>query len=695
MAVPIFTKLTQNISNNAVTAVNVAGDSKIAQLTTQAALISTVAETITSSKVNILRANSVVTTAPENTTLYGIDNGTTAVVSTYARWAKFRDAGATLTETTIPIGTIVSGIVICINLSSTTAKVQGRVWRRPLSSATLNAAPGVAVDDLLIIDTGIVALSAEYLSMVSAAEMFLNVPVSRFEILSGYTYGFDFQFFDSSDAVLAGTAKYVTTTALASRHAGFVYTTTGASSFSGQTTTRPIRMGYATSTTTSDLATIEQKASRKIFATANSSKLTDLERRAIVRQGAWSGPDKIIRPNYPTHRMGLARLGLTDGTYGIDFGPRISPDTMSDMSTIPGVSTATAGQYRFGVVSTNTPKGAVYSGYKDIATRSVYAPYANWARLFLSDCYMDGQAVVGSPVTMQQVLSSATKLPYVELEHCDFRRYGAGMGNIYNGAIRRCLILHSGANAIQVQQDYANGSHLTLEQNLFCYVGTADAGADPASHSDVLEMNRAQGLSAVGNVYYLPSTGTTYDPGQYGTTNCIRHSSDGTSAISNIYHLGELILGGNSPVGLHMRHDLTVSNILFAFNKYGGYDYVIYNNQIEIRGPGSGESTKTVDWCNLAFFDEWQVDGSPMSLGDGTGWTQYNAIPANYYTRPANPYRNSEQKWGVFSWDKARATPKFIESLQLVGLSTGRTILDSNNDLNPEYNLGALKSTYA
>lgn len=689
MATPLFSKMKAAITASVTSDVQPLVDAAQGSATDAAAA----AANLQTAGLSAKRGGAVADTANEAASLVGIDIGTTAVTATYARWARFRDAGATSDETTIPAGTVISGVAITVSLAATAAKVRARVWRRPLASASLNVAPGSAGDDVLLVDTGVTALQADVLTMVGSSQMLLNVPVSRFEVQTGYTYGFDFQFYDSSDAVLAATAKYTTTTALAQRHAGFYYATTGASSFSGQTTTRPFRIGYSVATLSSNLADIEAKANRKVAATANSSKLTDMERRAIVRQGAWSGPDKIIRPNHPAYRHGLARLGLTDGVYGVDYAPRVAQSAMTEMTAVTGVNLGTAGQIRFESGTANSPKGAVYSGLKQVGSRGIYQPTLNWARLFLSDCYMDGQKTVGMPVTIQQVANSGvTKFPYVELENCDFRYFSAGMGNIYNGAIRKSLILQSGANTLQIQQDYDNGSALILEQNLFMFASTIEAGAISTSHGDVLEMNRARNASCVGNVYYMPSTGTTYDPGSYGSTNCIRHSAETSAPISNVYHLGELIVGGNSPVGMNMRGG-TILNMLFAFNRYGGTEYSSVNSYIAMTGPQAGDTGVTTDWCNLAFFDEYRVDGAPMPIGGGTPGTVSNAVPASYYARAANAYRTNEEKWGIFNWDKARATAKFIEALQLLGLATGRTILDSNNDLVSEYDLGALKAT--
>ncbi|ABD25111.1 hypothetical protein Saro_0664 [Novosphingobium aromaticivorans DSM 12444] len=661
--------------------------------TAQAALAIGAATNLQAEAIGARQGGTVADTGKQVLSLVGIDGGTSNLTATFARWARFRDAGSVDDETTIKTGSIVSGIALTAVVLATAAKARGRVWRRPLSSGSLNAAPGSAPDDVLLRDTGIVAIADDLLTMVGLSQIYLNIPVTKFEVLAGYAYGFDFEIYDASNTLLTATARYTTTAALAQRHAGFYYATTGAGSFTAQTTTRPIRMGYSTPSITSNLTDLEKKAERKLAATANSSKLTDLERLAISRQGAWSGPNKIIRPNYPSYRHGLARLGLTDGAYGVDYGPRIALADMTEMTAVTGVNLGSSGQIRFESGSANSPKGAVYSGLKQVGSRGIYQPTANWARLFLTDCYMNGQTTVGKPVDIQQVGDSGvTKFPYVELEYCDFRYFSAGMGNLYNGAIRKSLILHSGANTLQIQQEYDNGCALILEQNLFMFASTIEAGAISSSHGDVLEMNMARNASCVGNVYYMPSTGTTYDPGSYGSTNCIRHSAQSSAPISNVYHLGELIVGGNSPVGMNMRGG-TILNMLFAFNKYGGTEYSSVNSYIAMTGPQTGDTGITTDWCNLAFFDEYRVDGTPMPIGGGTPGTVNNAVPATYYARPANAYRTNEEKWGIFNWDKARATPKFIEALQLLGLATGRTILDSNNDLNAEYALGALKAT--
>ena len=659
--------------------------------------------TVQAIAVNANSGGTLANTSNMSYSFVGIDTGAVNVSSLYARWARFHDAGSVNDETTILTGATVSGIAITLSVSTATVKMQGRVWRRPLSSNSLNVAPGSAPDDVLIYDSGIVMMMPDQLSMIGSSQIFLNVPISSFIIQAGYTYGFDFQVFDSTNAVQPATARYTSTTALQQRFAGFYYANTAASSFSSQTNTRPFRIGYSVAAITSNIASIQSTANGIIAATADSNLLTDLERLAISRQGAWTGANKIIRPNFPGYRYGLSRLGLTDGTYGVDFGPRTAISSMTEMSTVPGV-TLSAGQIRFGTATINSPQGAVYSSLKQIGSRGIYQPSSNWARLYLTDCYMDGQATtvnaVASPATIQLPSAGVTQFPYVEFQNCDFRYFYSGMGNIYNGAIRKCIIYQTGDNGISVNQPYDNGSSLIFEQNLIMYVATPEAGGLPANHADAMQFNEARSLSSVGNVYFMPSGGnppsipaSVYDPGQYGTTNCIRHSAQSANPISNCYHLGELVIGGNSPVGLDMNGG-TMVNMLFAFNKYGTSDYSTFNNFISIRGPQS--SGITTDWCNLAFFDEYFIDGTPMIFGgtSSNAYSIYNAVPASYYSRPANPYRTNEEKWGIFNWDKTRATPKYIQALQLLGLSTGRVILDSNNDINPDYDLGSLKSTY-
>ncbi|MBA4353569.1 MAG: hypothetical protein C0409_02645 [Novosphingobium sp.] len=635
--------------------------------------------------------------------------------ATWARWAKAFDAGATNDDVTVLTGSIIAGITIQgAILKASAATVRGRVWQRPLTVSTptpgtinpsLNLKPGSA-GDILVADTGAVAPPSDWPSMAgSTGQAVVVLPCTEFEVLAGYTYIPDVEWRDGSNALLATRMGYKTVgAAVAQRLAGFYYVSTAATDWTNNNTVRPFGLGLA-SKVLKNIATIEAvaKAGGSVPAQASSSLLSDMERLLISQAGQpWT---RIKRPGVDATANGLALLfadaawspGIGRGGFGTDFG-----NTTSVAGLVDGANTAVYPEWTVATkrLLLNASRviedmgGRLYSGMK------------------LTDGFIDIAGDFQQNVTIRNfdlraattailngIQQNAGHAGRVTIENGYLQGYGNRGCNIFNGDIRRVMfdLIAKDCIGLSGSGTGSGAFSITLEQVLArraAHTSVAVGG----EHGDLLQSTGADRFSCLASTFYLPGTGSTYDEGVIGSTNCIRLEAGGNGSTGAIARgalvMGCMIAGAGYSVGLALQgNNQSIQNHFFLDNVYAPLtSYALFGHLIAY-SPGSYTGCTH---RNIAIFDQFTTSGTPINLslgGSGAGATGYGARTETTWRAVAgasSPYKQYEEKWGIFNFDRSLLSAKDLEVLNEYGRATGRKILLWNNDINPAYNLGSI-----
>lgn len=647
------------------------------------ALIDTVQATAVALAPQADRASRLTDTALDGFELISHVLGANNESVAYARWAKFFDASSANSDTTIAVGTVVDAVTLeAATLAAAGNKVHCRVWQRALTSASLNAAPGAA-GDVLVSDTGLIDVPTTWTNLTGlTTPAYPFLPVPSFTVMAGFTYGFEWWWEDGSGNLLGTIVRRKTMASAAQRLAGFYYATAGAGAWTNQTTTRTVAFGFGRRKV-KDVAVIERTAQQKVAATPFTSNLTEMERTMLVERGAW---DRIRRPMMPTKNHGLARLGFHGGVLGVDFGPRVLESAMSDMKA--NANWNGTDRVNLAGLNVNDPGGYVIEkallsgGYIQMPTQCK-VPVA------VRDCVVRNSYTVGTGI------NQPTNDTLLTIEHSLFEQHSTMSLALKRAVVRNSILQSNGQNATTILHEAGmTTGYARFEGCFFGYSGDMAAGlADP--HGDLLEANYCWGLSVCASTFWLPYDGATgADPSDTvnfpywertkNQVNCVRHSVASAGAtVAESYVLGCVFGGSNPAMTIRPRYNgSVVRNVMRANSRYAGSGYRSSIPPIRLRGAESGVGI----WKNVSIFDEYFFDGTPVDFSTG------EAVPASYLTRIAspNPYRPHEERWGVWDWDKAVATPAKKEMLHVFGKATGREILNATDDLNPAYDLGNL-----
>lgn len=360
--------------------------------------------------------------------------------------------------------------------------------------------------------------------------------------------------------------------------------------------------------------------------------ITPLETQIIRERGGWT---TVRRPCAPTVNDGLYRLmdGIDLGAYGSDFGPRVSKPWITE---------------------TLRPR-----------------PPAT-----ISDQVFMGED--GDPGDLIVVREGP-----VAIEHCHFEG-STSAGKLRGATLRKSLLQKFGRDGLGFNKGH-------IEQCLMRYVVHRDNLASPNIHADAIQMNNAQGASICASVIYMPAGkgASIYDEGMPKLgVNCIRlvvSTNKPHHRIEDVFVIGNVIAGGHETVqiGPHAKGDRTnsVDSVLFFQNRFGGPEYMKKGNEPRIRLEARGNVAPI---RNLAQFDQFDNHGNPVVM-KGSG------IPEKFWVRTPSAFRQHEQLWGVWNWNREAAAPRFKQALHMIGKATGRDILNSDDELNPAYDLGTLR----
>lgn len=272
---------------------------------------------------------------------------------------------------------------------------------------------------------------------------------------------------------------------------------------------------------------------------------------------------------------------------------------------------------------------------------------SNFAKsTYIEDCYID------TGYTKLQCVSKANIDVYpLYITRCTLRRFTSEACNPNSGHIAFCDIELSQGDGLK--GDGTGG--LIIHGNLVRLLGQ-DV---PSAHADALQVQNASGLEVTQNTFYMPGTGSHWDEGTYGSTQCLRLITENAAhAIRDVYVAGNLFIGGGFTIAVRSRiAGSIVENVVIANNIIGGtketYPYFVY-------GPITTEHW--IENCpgtirNLIFWDNIMTDGSVFANEGSPG-----------------PQNGTNQN-GIWHFSKDYATPRFLEMGKRLGL------LDWNGDL--------------
>lgn len=234
----------------------------------------------------------------------------------------------------------------------------------------------------------------------------------------------------------------------------------------------------------------------------------------------------------------------------------------------------------------------------------------------------------------------------IHIDRCTVRGYTAQGHNLVKGTVTNCLFENSKGDGMK--GDFAFGG--VIYNNMIRKLGQIDLSA----HADGIQCQRAAGMRIFGNTVYMPGTGSTYDEGTNGSTQCLRLTTEAnTYYLRDIIAAGNLLIGGGYTVAVRSRYlngeVAVVENVIVANNILGGPNYHLFGHITAEHGKSTG-SVGVIR--NLLFHNNFDIAGNPMS---------YGGINQN----------------GLWHYDKSKATPIFLELAKRWGY------LDWNGDPKP------------
>lgn len=414
-------------------------------------------------------------------------------------------------------------------------------------------------------------------------------------------------------------------------------------------------------------------------------------------------------PGVPTKRFrdkeGLANIlgkdrwsrGDNRGAYGIDFGHRSDIDDMQDLKKSDYWLEKTKRLFLFDGATPNDGNGFLFEKAK------LSGGFINYARndgasLTINDSYLDAD---GDPTIIYGVTQPASikKPGYMTIKNSTIRGYKLAQVNICNGEITDSYLEFSAADIViggwrndqipdKSRSLYFQGNLMRLPAN------RAHVGFNQNAHADIYQVNNQHYTSLVGNILYMPSTGSGYDEGSIGTTSALANGSIMRS--NEVFNIGNILVGGAYTVylgmaqkeGAFIKNHFFVNNIIGAGgnlgNPKGSYENYDSFGSFNIANNGNIKGRK---WANIGFFGNKGSDGYPVIVG---GKSMPNKRPRQVAADSSGRWLNPQ---GIFNYDKDELTPRSIELLLAIGDGMGVPIIDEDTlALNPIFDLGNLKA---
>lgn len=404
-------------------------------------------------------------------------------------------------------------------------------------------------------------------------------------------------------------------------------------------------------------------------------------------------------------REGLANIlgesrwsrGSNRGKYGVDFGNQTNINDLQDLRQTPYWIARTKRLFLFDGAIPNSPDGFKFDKAK------LFGGFISHARndgmpLSITDSYFDANNDKSIIYGITQP-STLRKAGYLSIRNSTIRGYKLAQVNMCHGEIIDSNLEFSAADIIvggwgnnqipdKSRSLYFQGNLMRLPAN------RQHAGFNQKAHADIYQVNNQHYTSLVGNVLYMPSTGSGYDEGSIGTTSALANGSIMRS--NEVFNIGNILVGGAYAVylgmarkkGAFIKNHFFVNNIIGAGGKLGNprgqYENYDSFGSFNIANNGTIAGRR---WANIGFFGNKGSDGYPVLVGG-------KSMPSK---KPKHVAVDSSGRWvnpqGIFNYNKEELTPRTIELLLAIGEGMGVTIINEDTlELNPYFDLGNLRA---
>lgn len=326
--------------------------------------------------------------------------------------------------------------------------------------------------------------------------------------------------------------------------------------------------------------------------------------------------DYIRWPGGSTTLEGLA-LGLNMSTwptnrYGqefVDYSYRIDVGELAAKETHPNWTPETN---RIRILAGSNP---VVSGY-NLTGGHIDQVNSLDAPMYVRDCLI---AAGGGKLYCIGQTDSAHPI-YVE--HCEMSDFVSEAMNLQYGIVRNCNIYNSIADGIKI-----NTGPVILDGNYIHFLGQTE----PTTHADCIQSLNLDGGTIIRNTLYMPGTGSTYDEGSFGTTQCVRLVTESSAyVIKDVLVAGNLMFGGGYTFDLDCRYaGALVENVMLVNNIFGGPDYYVFGTITASHYASNVEGTMRNVLIHGNFTEH---DGQPIKYAgvDQTGIWHYSKEHMNH-----------------------------------------------------------------
>lgn len=667
-------------------------------------------ETIASQSLpSLARADALTINAIRSRPLIHNVTARNSIGSTRERAAKSFTAHETLNDNQhIKVGQIISTMFV-IALIQPDDVVTAKVIKRATGG---NHFPETG-DDVEVSRSETKAASEFGVYAAGATRILWSFPIEPFLVEEGNDYLFLLETVGSNIvfAFLNNQAGYT------QAQSGYLHTGTA---WGNQGTGRPLGFGFggAEFENINDISDGVEKANASVNSTRQRSLLRDVE-KLFLQKDPWS---QWKYPGTTTTafegKEGLANiLGQTEwsagfgrGVAGVDFGHITSPDDMTSMENL--TSYFGAGLFR---LQDNTPFNAgggwVFKQHK-IENGGISYNTHNPIPLLLEDCYFRGAS--SSPsiygVTQPTALANPGK---ITIKNCTITGFRLAQLNIVHADVIDCDLQFSAADIIVggwANNQTPDFSRPILVQGNLMRLPANNQHPDfgPLAHADIWQINSPNGLTAVGNTLYMPSTESGYDEGSTGTTSAL--ANGGIANGNEAFYLGNILVGGafTAFLGLANQEGSSVKNHFYINNICGtggvNGEPAIAGGPENYNAFGDWNIASTrMDvgrvWKNIGFFYNRGADGYPVRLSgvDMPSTIPQAVLDAGNAAFEINEAGQSTGRWvgvnGIFNYDKNELTDRSLELILTLGREHGVEIIDPvSHDINPAFDLGELRA---
>ena len=253
-------------------------------------------------------------------------------------------------------------------------------------------------------------------------------------------------------------------------------------------------------------------------------------------------------------------------------------------------------------------------------------------------CYIRNSIVDGNYAALTGVQPDGTNP--IHIDFCLVRNFTAQGHTLNNGTIQNTLFEGSQGDGMKGDGIYGLIIYNCMTRLLGQQI--------PTAHADAIQISNCNGLRIYGSTFYMPGSGSTYDEGTYGSTQCLRMVTESnTNAIQNVFVAGNLFIGGGYTVAVRSRFtgsQTFMRNVIIANNMLGGPTYHLFGHITSEHGKATG-SNGLIE--NLLMHNNRDIAGNPMARAgvNQNGLWHFNKATAS------EEFLDIGKRWGYLDWN--------------------------------------------